>query len=125
MKHTHILILSGLLLCGYCTQMQAEQPSPAIDRVQSKTDTVWDQGVFVLHVTKRDGNSLEGIQIISKASDGVETIISADTGTIEMGPSCLDTVKDDNAVAITLKNPETVTGDKHTKSIQIMKVLHR
>jgi hypothetical protein len=105
--------------------MQAEQPSPAIDRVQSKTDTAWDQGVFVLHVTKRDGNSLEGIQIISKASDGVETIISADTGTIEMGPSCLDTVKDDNAVAITLKNPETVTGDKHEKAIKIMKVLHR
>ena len=125
MKNTNILILSGLILCGYCTQMQAEQPSPAIDRVQSKTDTAWDQGVFVLHVTKRAGNSLEGIQIISKTSDGVETIISADTGTIAMGPSCLDSVKDENAVAITLKNPETVTGDKHEKAIQIMKVLHR
>jgi hypothetical protein len=105
--------------------MQAEQPSPAIDRVQSGTFTAWDQGVYVLHVVKREGNKLEGVQIISKSADGVETIISADTGTIEMGPSCLDSVKDDSAIAITLKNPETVTGDKHTKAIKIMRVLHR
>jgi hypothetical protein len=125
MKNTCTLILSGLLLCSCCTQKQASQPAPAIDRVQSKTDTAWDQGVYVLHVTKRQGNSLEGIQIIMVASDGVRTIVSADTGTIALRPSCLDSVKDDNSVAITLKNPETVTSDKHTKSIEIMRVLHR
>jgi 1-deoxy-D-xylulose 5-phosphate reductoisomerase len=125
MKHTHALILSGLLLCGCCAQKQASQPAPAIDRVQSGTDTAWDQGVYVLHVTKRQGSSLEGVQIISKAADGVETIVSADTGTIALGPSCLDSVKDENSVAITLKNPLVQTGTNRTQEIQDMRVLHR
>jgi hypothetical protein len=125
MKHTPTLVLSGLLLSGCCTQQQASQPAPATDRVLSGTDTAWDHGIYVLHVTKRQGDALEGVQIISKTSDGVETIISADTGTIAPGPSCLDSVKDDGSVAITLNNPQVQTGSTRTRETIIMQVLHR
>ena len=134
MKHTHTFILSGLLLCGCCAQKQASQPATAIDRVQSGTDTAWNHGVYVLHVTKRQGSSLEGVQIISKSANGVETIISADTGTIALGPSCLDGVKDENSVAITLKKPRVqpdttrtneIPGTTQIQEIQEMRVLYR
>ena len=121
MKYTHLLLLSGLLLGGCCSQRQMT----AIDRVQSGTDTAWDHGVYVLHVTKRHGNLLEGIQIISKSADGVETIVSADTGTISLGPSCVDSVADDNAVKITMVNARSEKGKTRTQLLEFFQVLHR
>jgi len=121
MKHTHILILSGLLLGGCCSQRQVT----AIDRVQSGTDTAWDQGLYVLHVTNRNGSSLEGVRIISRGYGEEATIVSADTGSISQGPSCVDGVADDNAVKITLQNARSEKGKTRTQFLEFFQVLHR
>ena len=85
MRNMLTVLLSGLFLCGCCSQRQASQPAPAIDRVQSGSDTAWDHGEYVLHVTKRDGSSIQGVKIVAKAPDGLETTITADKGTVSEG----------------------------------------
>jgi hypothetical protein len=81
MKHTHILILSGLLLCG-CSQKQAASTAPASDFVQAGKDIKCNRGSSVLHVDKRDGNSLTGIRYVLGAGTSSEEVTTADTGTI-------------------------------------------
>jgi hypothetical protein len=83
MKYTLLILLSGLFLCG-CSK------KPAIDLVQSGTDTTW--GGSVLHVTKRDGTSLEGVRITLKLPNGDIQEISADTAVFSPAPVAKDTV---------------------------------
>ena len=104
MKNTFAIILSGLLLCG-CSQKQASSTGPAIDFIQAGKDIIWPGG-YVLHVTKRDGNSIEGIQIIRKSAEGQMTI-TADTGSLT--PGSFENTADNSAVLMTLINAKTET----------------
>src|SRR5439155_13647104 len=77
MKTTLTILISGLLLCG-CAQRQATSAHRAIDSIQAGKDVVWNNGL-VLHVTKRDGDSVQGIRSVGRTSDGQETTTTADT----------------------------------------------
>ena len=106
MKNTLIIFLSGLLLCG-CSHRE----SSAIDRVVAGKDIDWGRGV-VLHIAKRDGASVEGIQLLVPRSDGQKGLITADTGTLTAGSDVSST--DDDCVQITLLNPKGVNTNKVT-----------
>jgi ATP-dependent Clp protease ATP-binding subunit ClpA len=96
MKTACMLILSGLVLCG-CSQEQASSAGPAIDLVRAGKDTTWSNG-YVLHVTKRDGASLEGVTISAKLPNGQTQAFSADTATLSGVPNATD----DSSVMVTL-----------------------
>jgi hypothetical protein len=86
MKNTFTIILSGLLFCA-CSQKQAtpSNSTSAIDLIQSGTDTTWPGGVTV-HVTKRDGQTLQGVQINSTIPpDGRKITYTADSATVLPG----------------------------------------
>jgi hypothetical protein len=95
------ILLPGLLLCG-CLMRQTSSNPPAIDRIQAGNDSAWNGGSFVLSVAKRNGRSLEGIQITQTAANGLKTITTADTGTVSPGSSRNAT--DKTCVRITLHN---------------------
>ena len=95
MRNTLTIVLSGLLLCG-CSQKQAVSIIPAIDLVRAGKDVVWADG-RVLHVAKRDGAALEGIQIVTTNS-----ILKADSGTVSQGS--LEDAADPSSIKIVLKN---------------------
>jgi len=113
MKHTLNIILSGLLLCG-CSQRQATPtkqaaPSyPALNKIEDGKDSIW--GSWVLHVAKRDGASLEGIQISETLPDGQKETITADAGTVQ--PVVSAWVTNDSAVTIYLRNAKIQIGTK-------------
>ena len=125
MKTTLTVILSGLLLCG-CSTKQASSSGTALDLVQTGKDTVW-QGGTILHVTKHDGASLEGIQIVSTSADGQKTTLTADTGTVSSGS--IEDAADSNSVKLTLHDAhgETLapTGKKLTDIKEMTLVLKR
>jgi hypothetical protein len=100
MKNTLIVLLSGLLVCS-CSQKQASSAGPAIDLLQAGKDITAFSG-SVIHITKRDGTSLEGIQITSTGADGQKTTITADTGTLS--PGSIEDATDSNSVKLTLHN---------------------
>lgn len=108
MKSICIIVLWGLLLCG-CSQKQASSSGRAIDRVQVG-DTSWPggQGVYTLHVTKRDGTSVFGVSISAKLPTGETQTVSADTATLSAAPNA----KDDRSVMITFHNAKIQTGSK-------------
>jgi hypothetical protein len=122
MRNTLTILLSGLLLCG-CSQKQATSPRPAIDLVEAGKDITAFSGI-VIHVAKRDGTSLEGIQIKTTASDGQKTTITADTGTL--APGSVENAADDSAVRITLQNVKSVSAKSQmTSQEEQMLVLHK
>jgi len=94
-----------------------------MDRIQAGKDSAWDGGRIVLHVTKRDGNSLEGIQIINTASNGLKTTITADTGTVSTGS--LTNASDSSCVKITLQNMKgQATAGQRLTAKEFILVLH-
>jgi hypothetical protein len=124
-----------LLLCDCSTQKAEVQP--AIHFVKAGKDTTWNQGGFILHVARRHGNSLEGIRLVLKSTQGDEMTWTADTGTVSSGSFTVshpffssstrfpDTgivssgsltnssgsfvnVPDQNAVTVTLFNPQVI-----------------
>ena len=97
-----IILLSGLAFCG-CSRKQDASKGSAIDLVQSGQEVAWADG-FVMSVTKRDGDSLEGIRIVKMQPDGQMRTIVADKGTIAKG-------EDANSVKITLYEAQTQTGN--------------
>jgi hypothetical protein len=109
MKITLLVLLSGLLLCG-CSQKQEPLTGTAIDLVQAGKDISWSNGE-VLHIKKRDGSSLKGIQFSSTDGHGQKITVTADTGTVTSGS--LDDAADTNAVRITLYNAKPVTTNAH------------
>ena len=105
MKNTLIVILLGSLVCG-CSQKQASLSStPAIDLVVAGKDVAWGRGA-VLHVAKRDGTSVEGIQLLLPRPDGQKGMITADAGTLAPGSDVSST--DDSCVQITLHNAQGI-----------------
>jgi hypothetical protein len=112
--------MTGLLLCG-CSPKQSSK-FPSIDQIQAGKDLVWNGGSSVLHVTKRDGNSLEGIQIVATASDGQKTTTTADTGTLT--PGSVENAADNSYVRITLHNGKSQNAKVQMTAQEIMIVLH-
>jgi hypothetical protein len=119
MKNTLIVLLSGLLLCG-CSQKQASSAGSAIDLVQAGKDTVWQDGA-TLHIAKRDGASIEGIQIVKTSADGKKTTMTADTGTISSGS--IEDTADANSVKLTLHDARGETLAPAGKKVMTMKEL--
>ena len=104
MKNTLTFLLAGLLLCG-CSHKQAASETRAIDLVVAGKDVAWGRGA-VLHIAKRDGTSVEGVQLLLPRSDGQKGMITADTGTLAPGSDVSAT--DDSCVQITLHNTQGV-----------------
>ena len=98
MKNTFALLLTGLLLCG-CSQKHR-----AIDLIQTGKDTTWDSGA-VLHVTKRDGYSLQGVRFTAQSVKGETNVITADTATLSPVPFATD----GRSVMITFHNATSQT----------------
>ena len=105
MKNTLLILLSGLLLCG-CSKMPATSAHPASDLIVAGSDIAWSDG-YVLHVTKRDGTSLEGVRVVHTDASGQVTTITADKGTVELGATTTttgDVVTSTNGVMILLQD---------------------
>jgi len=101
MKTTYIILLSGLLFCA-CSQKQAASASRAVELVKAGRFAKWRDG-SVSFAAKHDGSSLGDIQIWQAASDGLDTYLRAESGTVSPGPV-------DNSVKITLHHVKSVTG---------------
>jgi hypothetical protein len=108
MKNKLIILLSGLFLCG-CSQKQASSVGPAIDLVQAGKNISWRDG-YVLHITKRDGSSLEGITLSGMFPNGLKLTMTADTGTVT--PVVAANVTNDSSVMITLHNAKAQAGSE-------------
>ena len=82
------------------------------------TDVAWSDG-NVLHVTKRDGTSLEGIRVVHTDASGQVTTITADKGTVALGSGTTTTggvVTSTNGVLILLQ-------DAHLQSVTTNQVI--
>ena len=81
MKKIFHILLSSLFLFG-CSKRAV----PAVDLVIAGKDVVWnesDGSTNVLHVDRRNGDSLEGIRVVHTGKDGnVEVIMTADSGKV-------------------------------------------
>ena len=85
MKNIFLILLSTLVLCS-CSKKQPASTGPAIELVQAGKDTTWRDG-YVLHVSKRDGTSVQGVSISKQLPTGQTTTISADTATLSRLPN--------------------------------------
>jgi hypothetical protein len=83
MRATFGILLLALFLCG-CSPRRVVYLDQTIKVVAGKDLAI---GHYVLNVRKRDGNSVSGIRVVCKDSDGTETVIMADTGTLTPGPT--------------------------------------
>ena len=120
MTNTLIVLLSGVLLCG-CSQKQASSTGSAIDLVQAGKDITAFSG-RVIHITKRDGTSLKGIQIITTGADGQKTTITADTGTMTQGS--VENAADNSSVRFILHNVKSQNAKGQMTGQNLMIVLH-
>jgi hypothetical protein len=77
MRYAFIILLLGATFCG-CSKKQATTSLPAADLIVAGEDIHWHDGI-VLHVTKRDGDLIDGIRLVFST----ETTITADKGTIK------------------------------------------
>ena len=115
MKTTLTILLSCLVLCG-CSQKQATSSRPAIDLVEAGKDISWRDG-YTLHVDKRDGASLEGIQISMETPEGQKVKITAETGTV--------LPRNEEAVNMILTNATIQTGTGSTTDTLYMTALYK
>ena len=76
---------------------------------------------MILRVAKREGNTVTGVRIVSKAADGRETTTTAETGSLQIGSVELPT--DTNVVRITLHGAKIETAGTHWAAQQLMLVL--
>jgi uncharacterized lipoprotein YajG len=91
MKNTHLILLSAILLFG-CSKKQAISAPQATDRIEAGKDIVL--GGSVVHVTKRDGDSIEGVRIVTKYAGGIVKTLIADTGRVRQGSNTLAIILD-------------------------------
>ena len=109
------------------TNMPASSAHPASDLIVAGKDVAWSDG-YVLHVTKRDGSSLEGIRVIHNDASGRVTTITAAKGTVAPGSTTITTdgvVTSINAVMIILQDAcfQNATTNQVIKELSI--VLHQ
>jgi hypothetical protein len=119
-----LIVLASYIvaLAGCSGHSQAASTRPAIDLVQAGKDIEFDGG-YLLHVTKREGSSLEGIRILVTALDGQVTEITAETGTIKSGTP--ENSNFENQVTMTLHNAKTVTSSTNFTAPSVVLVLYK
>jgi hypothetical protein len=78
---------------------------------------------LVLHVTKRAGDSVEGVRIVNKTSDGQEMTTIADTGTLLSGS--VENPADIQSVRITLRNAQSHSATTSMTAETLMLVLKK
>jgi hypothetical protein len=98
---TYILLLLGLTFCG-CSRKDGGGSAATLELVQAGQDTTWANR-DVLTVTKREGNSLEGIRLIRTGLNGQQITILADKGEVAMGD-------DKQSVKLILHDAQTLNG---------------
>jgi hypothetical protein len=116
MKTTLTILLSGLLVCG-CAQNRASSAGPAINLVQAGKDTVWQNGT-VLHIAKREGTSVEGIQIV-RTSEGQKMTVTADTGTLS--PGTIQNAADADSIKLILRDARSETLGPSGRNVMTVK----
>jgi len=92
---------------------QALPAGSALDLVQAGEDIFW-QDDSILRVTKRDGLSLKGIQIVRPSPEGKLMTLTADTGTISLGS--IEDPSDTNSVKVTLHDAYGETAAQTSKT---------
>jgi len=115
-----VLASVAVVLAGCSKHSPTASIISAIDLVQAGKDIEFD-GDYLLHVTKREGSSLENIRILVTTPDGQVREITAETGTIRSGTP--ENSNLENQVTITLHNAKTVTGSKNFTAPSVMLVL--
>lgn len=121
---TLALFAAGLTGCSM--HSRAASTRPAIDLVKAGKDVAFPEG-YILHVAKREGNSLEGIRIRVTSPDGQTKEITADQGTIQPGVALRPGFPEYNAanqITITLHNAKTVSGTTNSTCAWEVIVLH-
>ena len=133
MKTTLIVLLSGLLFCG-CSKKQATPASPAfdqkqatqstqaIDLVKSDSNVGWSDG-YNLTVTKRDGDSIEGLSVLQHLPNGEAVAMQAAKATVM--PGSIENSNDESCVTIKLFNASVVTKHFIYKTNEVVLVLHK
>ena len=114
-KYLSLIVLASftVLLAGCSKNSATASTRTLIDLVQSGSDIEFPKGT-VLHVAKREGNSLEGIHI-HWVADGYTSEITAEKGTIK--PAIPDHSDYENQlmynktqITMTLYNAKNVAG---------------
>ena len=106
MKYALIILLSGIFLCG-CSKR-------ASDLLVAGKDIKWtdDYGYTavtnVIHITKRDGRSIQGIRVVMTDGTGAITTITADRGSLETNivSAVLGRTDYTNVVGVTLEDAQ-------------------
>jgi len=80
-------------------------------------------GGYVLHVTKREGSSLEGIHLLVTSPNGQASEITAETGTIKSGTP--ERSNFENQITITLHDAKTMTGPTRSTAATVVIVLNK
>ena len=76
---------------------------------------------MVLRVAKREGDSVTGVRIVSKAADGRETTTTAQTASLQIGSVEMPT--DTSVVRITLHDAKIEAAGTHATAHKLMLVL--
>ena len=120
MKYLFIVLLVGAIVCG-CSKKQTPTARPAADLIIAGRDVGWHDG-SVLHVTKRDGDSIEGIRLVTSTG----ATITADKGTIKRGQGQLvgrdHAIISTNFVTLTFEEAH-VQNDTTNEAIKSLKLL--
>lgn len=83
MLSARVVLFSVMLLCG-CSHQQAGEAHKPANLIEAGKNLNFSPGI-TLHVEKTDGNSLEGIRLVAKSSDGLVVTYTADKGTVLQG----------------------------------------
>src|SRR4051794_13705733 len=116
-----MLALFSMALAGCANHSPTTSTRPAIDLVQAGKDIEFPGG-YVLHVTRRDGGSLEGIHVLVTPPVGPASEITAEKGTIRSGTP--EHSNFENQITLTLHNAKTVTGPTNSTAATVVIVLH-
>jgi len=98
----YLVIALLALLIGGCSHKAGSGAQALLDQIVPGQDSTWAGG-YVLHVAKREGANVEGIQLIQTTGDGQVTTISAEKGTVGLG-------EDAKNVSLVLFEAQTVRG---------------
>jgi hypothetical protein len=118
-----------MVLTGCSGHSPKASTRPLIDSVQAGKDMEFPGG-YVLHVTKREGSSVEGIRIHFPHPSGPASEITAETGTIQ--PGLADHSDYENQlmynktqITITLFKAKNVTGPTNATFARQVIVLYK
>src|SRR5579871_6356141 len=122
-----VLALLTMVLTGCSSHSPTASTRPLIDLVQAGKDIELPGG-YVLHVTKREGSSIEGIRIHYPHPGGPASEITAEKGTIKPGlPDQSDYINqliyNRTQITIRLFNAKSVTGSTNATVFEEVIVL--